>query len=175
VRNHKGSHLWGGADRTGDPILTNVAFHAMHIILSLKLGDHEGLALFVHGCLLKRTLLTVLPVILIRVLIRAFLSPVPVYCRIQSGTSWCCPAGRQRLAPSSGKLSVGFLYFVSFLLLLILLVLLEELFSFPICESLSLFLLFPFCWWEGGVNREHLPLCLLPPCSKRWHCHCKNV
>jgi len=92
VRNHKGSHLWGGADRTGDPILTNTTFHAMHIRLSLKLGDHEGLALFVNGCLLKRTLLLVLPAILIQVLIRAFLSPVPVCCGIQSATSWCCPA-----------------------------------------------------------------------------------
>ena len=43
----------------------------MHFILILKLGDHEGLALFVHGQLLKRTLLVVLPVILIQIPIRA--------------------------------------------------------------------------------------------------------
>ena len=82
----------GGADRTGDPILTNEVFHAMHIILSVKLGDHEGLALFLHGRLLKRTLLVVLPAILIQIPIRASLSPVPVCCRGQSGTAWCCLA-----------------------------------------------------------------------------------
>jgi len=49
--------LQGGVDKTGDPILTNEVFHAIHIILSLKLGDHEGLTFFVHGRLLKRTLL----------------------------------------------------------------------------------------------------------------------
>jgi len=92
VRSRKGSHLKGGADRTGDPILTNEVFHARHIILSLKLGDHEGLAFFVHGHLLKRTLVVVLPVILIQIPIRAFLSSVPVRCGGQSGTSQCCPA-----------------------------------------------------------------------------------
>jgi len=64
----------------------------MHIMLSLKLGDHEGLAFFVHGRLLKRILLPVLPAVLIQILIRASLSPVPVYCGVQSGTAWCCPA-----------------------------------------------------------------------------------
>jgi len=39
VRSHKGSHLWGGVDRTGDPIVTNALFHAMYVILSLKLRD----------------------------------------------------------------------------------------------------------------------------------------
>jgi len=51
-------------DRTGDPIVMNTVFDATHIILSLKLGDHEGLALFIHGRLPKRTLLILLPVIL---------------------------------------------------------------------------------------------------------------
>jgi len=74
------SHLQGGVDRTGDPILTNEVFHAMHVILSLKLGDHKGLTLFVHGCLLKRTLLVVLPVILIQIPICASQSPVPAHC-----------------------------------------------------------------------------------------------
>jgi len=78
VRNRKGSYLQGGVERTGDLILTNEVFHAMHVILSLKLGDHEGLALFVHGRLLKRTLLVVLPAILIQAVIPAFLSPA--YC-----------------------------------------------------------------------------------------------
>ena len=67
-------------------------FHAMHVILILKLGDHEGLTLLIHVHLLKRTLLVVLPAIVIQILIRAFLSPVPVCCRGHSGASWCCPA-----------------------------------------------------------------------------------
>jgi len=67
------------AERTGDPILTNVVFHAVYIVLSLKLGDHEGLAVFFHGYLLKRTLLIVLPAILIQILICASLSPVPAH------------------------------------------------------------------------------------------------
>jgi len=50
----------------------------MHIILSLKLWDHKGLALFIHGQLLKR--LIVPPAILIQIPIYAFLSPVPIYC-----------------------------------------------------------------------------------------------
>jgi len=76
VRSRKESHLRRRADRTGDPILANAVFDATHVILRLKLGDHEGLALFVHGRLLKRTLLIVPPVIPNRV----SLSPVPVYC-----------------------------------------------------------------------------------------------
>jgi len=72
--------LPGGADRTGDPILTNVVFHAMHIILSLELGDHEDLTFFVYGQLLKRTLFVVLPAILIQILICASLSPDPFCC-----------------------------------------------------------------------------------------------
>jgi len=59
VRSWKGSYLRGGGDRTGDPIVTNAVFHAKHVILSLKLGCHGGLALFVHDRLLKRTLLNV--------------------------------------------------------------------------------------------------------------------
>jgi len=51
----------------------------MHAVLSLKLGGHEGLTLFIHGRLLKRTLLIVQPVILIQIPIRAFLSPVPAH------------------------------------------------------------------------------------------------
>jgi len=58
----------------------------MDITLSLKLGDHEGLALFILGCLLKRTLLVVLPEILNHIPIRASLSLVPVCCQGQSGT-----------------------------------------------------------------------------------------
>jgi len=67
-------------------MVTNTVFHAMHVILSLKLGDHEGLGLFVHGQLPKRTLLLVLPVILIQIPICASLSPLPVYWGIKSGT-----------------------------------------------------------------------------------------
>ena len=52
----------------------------MHVILRLKLGDYEGLALFVCGWVLKRPQLLALPVVLIQILIHVFLSPVPVYC-----------------------------------------------------------------------------------------------
>jgi len=92
VRTQKGLYLRGAVDRTGDPILANKVFHVMHVILSLKLRDHKGLALFFHGHLLKRTLLIVLPVIPIQIPIRASLSPVPACCRGQSGTAWCCLA-----------------------------------------------------------------------------------
>jgi len=84
-------------DRAGDPILTDWVFHAMHVIFSLKLGNHEGLALCIRDGLLKRTLLLVLPAaILIKIPIRAFPSPVPIYCRGQSGASWCCLAAAGR-------------------------------------------------------------------------------
>jgi len=81
-----------GEGRTGDPILTSEVFHALQVMLALKPGDHEGLTLFIHGRLLKRTLLLVLPALLIQIPIRAPLTPVPVCCRGQSGTAWCCPA-----------------------------------------------------------------------------------
>jgi len=70
--------LQAQADKAGDPILTNKVFHTIHIIRSLKLGDHEGLPLFDLGHLMKRTLLTVLPATLIQIPICASLSPVPV-------------------------------------------------------------------------------------------------
>jgi len=115
--------LQGGTDRTADPILTNTVFRAVHVTLSLKLGDHEGLAVFVHGRLLQRTLLAVLPAILIQIPIRALPSPVPAYQRIRSGISRCLPA-----AASAGKLRVGVVCFALFLLLLIVVVLLLKLF-----------------------------------------------
>jgi len=59
-----------GVDRTSDLILIGEVFHAMHVILHLKLGNHKGLALQ----------LLVLPVILIQIPIHAFLSPFPAYC-----------------------------------------------------------------------------------------------
>jgi len=59
--------------------LTSEIFHDMHVILSLKLGYHKGLTLSVHGQLLKRTLLVVLPAIMIQIPICAFLNPVAVY------------------------------------------------------------------------------------------------
>jgi len=77
VRSQNGSYLQGGANQTGYRILTNEVFLAMHLILILKLGDHEGLAFFAHGRLLNRTLLDVLCLILIQILTCAFLSPVP--------------------------------------------------------------------------------------------------
>jgi len=121
------------------PILTSEVFPATHVIPSSKLGDHEGLTLLVQCQLLKRTLLAVLPAILIQIPTRALLSPVPAYCRGQSGTSWCAPA------PNSGKLSIGLVYFALFLLLLVLLVLLVKL----ICKVSLPFPPFPFLWWEG--------------------------
>jgi len=90
VRSREGSHLQGGEDRTGDPILTSEVFHTMQVTLSLKLVDHKGLALFVHVWLLKMTLIFVLPVILIQIPIRELLSPAHVCCQDQSGTAWCC-------------------------------------------------------------------------------------
>jgi len=71
-------YVQGGVDRTGNSILSNELFHAMDIILSLKLRDGEGLAFFICGQLLKRTLLFVLPEVLIQILNSAFLSPVPI-------------------------------------------------------------------------------------------------
>jgi len=61
VRSRKGSYLQEGADSSGDPILTNAVFHAMHITLCLKLGDHDVLVIFVLGHLLRRTLLMFCP------------------------------------------------------------------------------------------------------------------
>ena len=109
----KGSHLQGGTDRTGDPILTNVVCHATHVVLSLKLEDHEGLSFLVHGQLPKRTLFLILSAILIQIPICAFLSPVPAHCRVQSGTSWCCLAASGGMPASwnpTPKNSVSVLY-----------------------------------------------------------------
>jgi len=61
-------------------MLTNAVFHARHVIFSLKMRDHEGLALFGHIHLLKRTLLLVLPAILTPIPIHASLSLVPAHC-----------------------------------------------------------------------------------------------
>jgi len=97
----------------------------MHVIFSLKLGDHEGVVLFVHGWLLKRTLLIVLPAIQIQIPTRAFLSsscllPRPVWDFLVLTDS--CWWDTSTLAPNSGKLSIGFVYFILFFLLLILFV-----------------------------------------------------
>jgi len=141
----EGSCLQGGADKTDDPILTREVCHAMHIILGLKLGDHQGLTLFIQGQLLKRTLLLVLPEILIR--IHAFLSPIPAYRGVQPGTSWCCPAAAGPTpAPGTQLQETQHPYFA---LLSVLLVLLVKLFYYLICTSLCLFLLLP--WWESGL------------------------
>ena len=107
MRSHKGLHLQGGVDRTGDPILTNEVFHGSACHTRFTAEGHKDLALFVHDQLLKRTLLLVLPEILIQIPVRAFLSPVPVYCWSQSGTSWylpgICRQGASTPAPSSRK------------------------------------------------------------------------
>jgi len=128
VRRWKGWYLQGGADGTGVLILTSEVFHAMHVILSLKLGDHDGLDLFVHGRLLRSTLLVVLPTALIQIPTHTSLSPVPVCCWGQSRTSWCCLAAAGGMPapqhPTPGKSVLVFIHFALFLLLLILLVLL---------------------------------------------------
>jgi len=95
----------------------------MHVILSLKLGDHKGLALLIHVHLLKRTLLVALPAILIQIPIGALPSLVPVCCRGHCRASWCCPAAVA--GPNSRKLSVSFVYFVLFLLLILLVILVK--------------------------------------------------
>jgi len=91
-------------DRTGDPLLTNNVFDAIHIILSLKLGDHEGLIFFVHGRFLKRTLLLVLPAILVQIPICAFLNPVPSTAESSPrlpAVAWQPLAGFQILWPAA--------------------------------------------------------------------------
>jgi len=102
--NLEGVVLAERGEQEGDPILTSEVFHAMHVIVILKLGDHGDLALFVHGCLLERTLLVVLPAVLIQIPICASLSPVLVCCQSQSGISWCCPAAAGRTPASSAQL-----------------------------------------------------------------------
>jgi len=95
----------------------------MHIMLSLKLGYHQVLTLFIHGQLLKRTLVLVLPPFLIRILIRAFLNVFPVYAESSPGlpgATWPLLAGPAATNPR--KLSIGFAYFALFLLLSVLLV-----------------------------------------------------
>jgi len=121
VRSQKGLYLRGGADRTGDPILTEAVFHAVHVILSLKLWDHEGLALLhpwsaseedpaccstcdpdpdSDPCIPKSS---------------SHLLPRPVReSLVLPGSCWQ-DAGDP--APNSGKLSIRFVYFVLFLLL----------------------------------------------------------
>ena len=71
-------------------------------------------------------------------------------------------------APNSEKLSIGFVYFVLFLLLLILLILLVSLVKLLILSFSPFSSFFPSSGGRMGVNREHLPLSLLPPCSKEW-------
>jgi len=100
----------------------------MHVILSFKLEDHEGLALLRPWPASEEDPAHCSACTLIQIPIRAFLSPVPIYCRVQSRTSWCCLAAAGGMpgptAHSSGKLSVDFVYFILFLSLLTLLVLL---------------------------------------------------
>jgi len=87
----------------------------MPVLLSLKLGDQESLGRSVHRQLLKRTLILVLPVILIQIQICAFLNSVPIYWGILSRTSWCCLAVAGGtpvpVAPNSWKLYILFCFF----------------------------------------------------------------
>jgi len=168
VRSRKGSHLQGAVDRTGDPILTSEVFHAMHVTLTLKLGAHTGLALFVHGRLLNRTLLVILPAILIQIPICASLSPVPACCRGQSGTAWCCLAAAGGMPAPGTQLQETQYRFCIFCIIC---------FSINIINIISVisktfyiqfvsFSPFPFSGGRVGVNRECLSLSLLMPCFK---------
>ena len=120
----------------------------MHVMLGLTLGDHEGLAHFVYGRLLKRTLLIVLPVILIQILIRVSLSPVPVCCRGHSRTAWCCLAAAGG-TPVPGiqlwETQCGFCIFC-FIYLII-----NGISNTSCIQFVSLpFPASPFLWWKGG-------------------------
>jgi len=120
VRSHKGLHVQGGADRTGGLILNNVVFHAIHITLTLKLGDHEGLS--VHGWLLKRTLLVCGPdpdsdPCIPESCSCLLLSPVWDFLVLPGSYWWDASAP----APDSGKVSIGCVYFALFLLILLVL------------------------------------------------------
>jgi len=174
VRSRKGSHLRGGVDRTGDPILTNDVFHAMHFTLTLKLGDHEGLALFVHGRLLNRTLLLVLLVILIQIPIHASLSPVPACCRGQSWTAWCCLAAAAGTpAPGTHLWETQYRFCIFFFISLIInniiniITVTNKAFYIQFVNLSPFSSFFPSSGERVRVNTEHLPLHLLPPCSKQ--------
>ena len=143
----------------------------MHVTLSVKLRDHKGLALFIHGHLLKRTLIFVLPAVLIQILIRAFLSPVPAHCRGQSGTTWCCladaggtPAPSTQLRETQCRFSIFCI--ISFIINIISIISIISKTCKSICKCLSLFLLFPSSGGKVGVNREHLSLSLPTPYFK---------
>jgi len=164
--------------RTGDPILTKELFHAMHVILGLKLGDHEDLSLFVHANLLNRTLLVVLPAVLIQIPICAFLSPVPVHCRGQSGSVWCCLAAAGGMPATGAQLQETQDQFCIFCFIAVFLHIISiiSIISKTFCtQFVSLpFPPFPFLRWEDGVNRECMSLSLLPPCFKTLHKACKQ-
>jgi len=175
--------LQGREDRTGDQILTNEVFRAMHVILSLKLGDHEGLTLFVHGRLLKRTLLIVLPAILIQIPIRVFLSPVPVYCSGQSGTAWWCLAAAGRMPLPGTQLRETQYRFCIFCIISLIIIsssnssinVISKTFYIQFV-SLSPFSSFSLPLVGGrGDNGEQLSLSLLTPCFKPWHRYKKEI
>ena len=153
MRSWKGLYFRGVADKTGDLILTKEVFHAMHVILSLMLGDHEGLALFFHSRLLKRTLLVVPPAILIQIPICASLSSVPAQCRVQPRTSWCCPAAAGGTPAPGTQLrdtQCWFCIFCSISLIINIISVISKT-SYTQFVSLSLtFPPFPFLWWGVG-------------------------
>jgi len=145
VRGLKGLYLRGGTDRTGDLILTNE--------------------------FLKRTLLVVLPAILIQILIRAFLGPDPVYCGVQSRTSQCClAAAGGSPAPWNTILrnSVSVLY-IFFPLIINIISIISVISKICYIEFVSLSPFSSFLSSSGGrvgFNREHLSPSSLPPCFK---------
>ena len=150
----------------------------MHIILGLKLGDHEGLTLFIHGHLPKRILLVVLPAILIQIPICVFLSPVPVCCRVKSGTSWCCLAAAGRM-PVPGTQLQETQYWFGIFCIISLITNIINLISIISIISKTFYIQFvslsPFSSFSlplvgrWSVNKERLSLSLLMPCFKPWH------
>ena len=64
-------------------------------------------------------------------------------------------------------LSISFVYFISLIISSIISVISKTFYiQFVSLSPFSFF--FPSSGGRVGVNREHLPLSLLPPCSKQW-------
>ena len=114
----------GRQNRGRDIDLHGIPCHKRHT--QFKARGSQGSHSLHPWWLLKRTLLIVLPVILINIPVSAFLNPVSTYCWGQSGTSWRCLATadgtHQPRAPISRKLRISFVYFALLLVLLVLLV-----------------------------------------------------
>ena len=143
--------MQGWADRTGDPILTSEVFHAMHVILSLKLGDHEGLTLDSEQYI-----------------------PESRFCLLQSPVQGFLVLAWQPLVghhhPSTQLQETQYRFYVFFLISLILStinVISKDGFAILLVSVSPFSSFFPSPCGRAGVNREHLPILSLPPCSKQ--------